>query len=93
VVCGHYKWSFVSIFHLCTSVGNSTNYHLILFDLRKLIVELFVIIHMLQSFNIVQELYVIVHMLQSFNIVQKLFVTIHMVQSFGIVELFVIVHI
>jgi len=65
------------MFHLCTSVGNSINYHLILFDLRKLIIELFVIVHMLQTFNIVQ----------------KLFVTIHIVQSFDIVKLFMIAHI
>jgi hypothetical protein len=50
------------------------------------------IIHMLQSFIIVQELYVNVHMLQNFGIVQKLFVTVHMVQSFEIVELCMTVH-
>lgn len=50
------------------------------------------IVHMLQSFNIVQELYVTIHMLQKFCIVQKLFVIIHMVQSFNIVELCMTVH-
>jgi len=74
-------------------MGNSINYNLVWFEFRKLVAKLFVIIHMLQSFDIVQELYVIVHMLPSIDIVQKLFVIIHMVQSFGIVELFMIVHI
>jgi hypothetical protein len=66
--------------------GCFTNYHFILFELRKLVAKLFVTIHILQSFNIVQELYVIVHMLQSFSIVQKLFVIIHMVRSFGMLS-------
>jgi hypothetical protein len=74
-------------------MDNSTNYHLVWFELKKLIAELFVIVHMLQSFDIVQKLYVIVHMLQSFDIIQKLFVTVHMVQKFCIIELFMTIHI
>ncbi len=93
VVCGHCKWSLISMFHFCTSVGNSTNFHLIWFELRKLVPKLSMIIHMLQSFSIAQELYVTIHMPQNFSIVQKLFVIIHMVQSFDIVELFVTIHI
>jgi hypothetical protein len=53
-----------------------TNSHHFWFELKKFIDDLFVTIHMLQSFDIIQELYVIVHMLQSFDIVE-LFVIVH----------------